>query len=176
MSESEPAPESVGVPRLRTARPADADEVARLAELMYRSLGIELAPGVWERWRSSAARAVRSRLGVELTAVVAEDPDGPARLVACGAGAISERLPNPSHGDPRVGYVQWMSTEPAWRSRGLGRAVLRALLDWFESQGVDNVELHASVSGASLYRSEGFWEGSTGIAMRRRSWDPPPVT
>jgi GNAT superfamily N-acetyltransferase len=159
---------------VRAARPDDAGEVVRLAELMFRSLGLtELDEDVWVRWRSSAQRAVSARLGVNLAVVVAEDPGVPGRLVACGAGAISERLPGPA-ADGRVGYIQWMSTEPAFRRQGLGRAVLRALLEWFESQGVANVELHASTAGAPLYRSEGFWEGSTGLALRRRPWDPAP--
>jgi len=158
---------------VRSARREDADEVARLAELMYRSLGLVLPDETWERWRRAAAGAVRARLGADLAVVVAEDPGGSGRLVACGAGSISERLPGPGP-DARVGYIQWMSTEPDFRRRGLGRAVLRALLEWFESEGVDNVELHASPDGASLYRSEGFWEGSTGLALRRRPWDPRP--
>jgi hypothetical protein len=52
--------------------------------------------------------------------------------------------------------------------------VLRRLLEWCESTGVDNVELHASADGGHLYRSEGFWEGSTALALRRRPWDPAP--
>jgi GNAT superfamily N-acetyltransferase len=158
----------------RSARPGDAGEVARLAELMYRSLGLTFDDDVWAKWRFTAGEAVRARLGSDLTVVVVDDPGAPGRLVACGAGVISERLPNPSHARARVGYVQWMSTEPAFRRRGLARAVLRGLLEWFEAEGVDNVELHASPDGNQLYRSEGFWEGSTGLAMRRRPWDPGP--
>jgi len=157
---------------VRPARPEDAPEVLRLAQLMYRSLGLTLDEEVWGRWRSSAMESVSARLGADLTVVVAEDPDVPGHLVACGAGVITTRLPGPAR-DDRVGYIQWMSTEPGFRRHGLGRAVLRALLGWFESQGVDSVELHASPDGNALYRSEGFWEGSTGVAMRRRSWDPP---
>jgi GNAT superfamily N-acetyltransferase len=159
---------------VRSARPDDAAEVARLAELMYRSIGLDLDEDVWERWRSTAVAAVSGRLGADLTVVVAEDPGAPGRLVACGAGVVSQRLPSPAHRSSRVGYIQWMSTEPEFRRRGLARAVLVALLEWFESQGVDNVELHASADGEHLYRSEGFWEGSTARAMRRRPWDPAP--
>jgi GNAT superfamily N-acetyltransferase len=159
---------------IRSARPDDADEVARLAELMYRSLGLDFDEDVWERWRRTARTAVRERLGADLSVVVAEDDEMPGHLVACGAVAISGRLPNPAHADNRVGYVQWMSTEPDFRRRGLGRAVLLGLLEWCESMGVDNVELHASPAGVHLYRSEGFWEGNTGLALRRRPWDPAP--
>ncbi len=159
---------------VRTASPDDAGEVARLAELMYRSLGLSLDDEVWARWRVTARATVSGLLGAQLTVVVAEDPDTPGRLVACGAGVISPRLPNPAHASARVGYVQWMSTEPGFRRRGYARAVLQGLLEWFGSQGVDNVELHASPDGKALYRSEGFWEGSTGLALRRRPWDPVP--
>jgi len=139
-----------------------------------RRLGAPGTDDAWERWRRSAQRAVRARLGADLTVVVAGDPSAPGRLVACGAGTITERLPNPWHVDARVGYIQWMSTEPAFRRQGLGRAVLRGLLEWFTGRGVDTVELHASDDGARLYLAEGFWRGTGGEAMRRRPWDPPP--
>jgi GNAT superfamily N-acetyltransferase len=159
---------------IRSARTDDAGEVARLAELMYRSLGLTFDDDVWGRWRASAVQAVSERLGADLTVAVVEDPGAPGHLVACGAGTVSQRLPSPAHASSRVGYIQWMSTEPEFRHRGLGRAVLRFLLGWFESEGVDNVELHASPQGDPLYRDEGFWEGSTGLALRRRPWDPAP--
>ncbi len=159
---------------LRPARPDDADEVVRLAEMMYRSLGLHLDEEVWERWRTSALHSVQTRLGPDLTVVVVEDPAEPGHVLACGAGVISLRPPGPA-GNARAGYIQWMSTEPGSRRRGLGRAVLLALLEWFESVGVDNVELHASPHGEQLYRSEVFWEGSTALALRRRPWDPAPT-
>ena len=162
-------------PLVRSAVPDDAAEVARLAELMYRSLGLHVDDEAWGRWRLGAEAAVRTRLGAALTVFVAEDPGDPGHLVACGAGAISERLPSPAHRSARVGYVQWMSTEAGFRGRGFGRAVLAALLAWFESNEIDNVELHASAYGEALYRSEGFWEGSTALALRRRPWDPAPA-
>ncbi len=167
-------PVSDQTPLIRSARSDDAGEIVRLAELMYHSLGLTFDDDVSQRWRASAVQAVLERLGSDLTVVVAEDPDAPGHLVACGAGTISQRLPNPAHASSRVGYIQWMSTEPDFRRRGLGRAVLRALLGWFESEGVDNVELHASPQGGPLYRDEAFWEGSTGLALRRRPWDPAP--
>jgi GNAT superfamily N-acetyltransferase len=160
---------------VRPARPPDALEVVRLAELMYRSLGLAYPDDRWDRWRAEARHVVVARLGRDLALFVVEDPGRSGHLVSAGAGTIAERLPNPSHADARVGYIQWMSTEPAFRRRGLARAVLGSLLDWFARDGIDNIELHASPDGRLLYRSAGFWEGSTGLAMRRRPWDPPPA-
>lgn len=160
---------------VRPAGPEDVDEVVRLAGVMYQAMGAgppAVAADQWERWQVEATAAVHRRLGHDLVVLVRDRPGG--GLVACGAGTVSTRLPNPWHLDPRVGYVQWMSTDEDGRRQGHGRAVLRGLVAWFAAQGIDTVELHASPSGAPLYRSEGFWGGSTGLAMRRRSWDPPP--
>lgn len=128
----------------------------------------------WRHWRAVARRAVMERTGDDVAVFVADDPGVPGRLVACGAGIVVRRLPNPHHPHGLAGYVQWMSTDPDFQRRGYGRAVLQGVLGWFEARGVDNVELHATPEGEPLYRSEGFWRGSGGLPMRRRPWDPPP--
>lgn len=159
---------------MRPAGPADGPEVVRLAELMFRGLDVGADEQRWTAWRATALRAVACLPSEEMAVFVAEDPDCPGTLVSCGAGVVQPRLPVPWRAASPAGYVQWMSTEPAFRRRGLGRAVLRAVLAWFEERGIDNVELHATDQGAPLYRSEGFWRGSAGEPMRRRPWDPPP--
>jgi ribosomal protein S18 acetylase RimI-like enzyme len=128
----------------------------------------------WARWRASALDVVSSLPGDDACLVVVEHPVRPGKLAACGAGVVNRRLPNPFHPHDLVGYVQWMSTDPAFRRQGMARAVLRAVLAWFSQRGVDNVELHATAEGEPLYRSECFWQGSGGLPMRRRPWDPPP--
>jgi len=148
----------------------------RLAELMFRGVpGNDLPETTWVTWRAAATRAMDERLGDDLAVFVVDHPEGGGRLVACGAGVVVPRLPNPHHPQGRAGYVQWMSTDPAFQRRGHGRAVLRAVLAWFEERGVDNVELHATAVGELLYRAEGFWHGTGGLPMRRRPWDPPPA-
>lgn len=145
-----------------------------MAELMFRSIRADVAEGTWERWRRRSLEVVSGLPSPNVAVFVVDDPARPGSLVSCGAGVIATRLPNPFHTDSRAGYVQWMSTDAAFRRRGLARAVLSAVLAWFDERGVDNVELHATADGVPLYRSEGFWEGSSGLAMRRRPWDPPP--
>lgn len=175
MSAGSAATEARSAVAPRPATPDDVDEVVRLAGVMYRSLGAApqaLPADRWDRWLGEAADAVRRRLGRDLAVFVCDRREG--GLAACGAGTVSARLPHPWHPEARVGYVQWMSTDPDRRRQGHGRAILRALVAWFAAQGIDTVELHATAAGAPLYRSEGFWGGSTGTAMRRRSWDPPP--
>ncbi len=43
-----------------------------------------------------------------------------------------------------MGYIQWVSTDFAWRRRGLARAITIALLDWITKRQVHPVELHAT--------------------------------
>jgi ribosomal protein S18 acetylase RimI-like enzyme len=91
-------------------------------------------------------------------------------LAASGAGTISTRLPSPNNPTARVGYIQWVATDPDARRRGHAREVMAALLDWYDERQVVVVELHATTDGEPLYRSLGFGvEG--GIALRRRAWD-----
>ncbi|MBN1170852.1 MAG: GNAT family N-acetyltransferase [Micromonosporaceae bacterium] len=74
-------------------------------------------------------------------------------------GVVYTRLPGPRNLDSRVGYIQWVATDPAWRGRGYARAVLNSLLEWFRGEGVNQCELHATPAGRPLYESLGFGIG-----------------
>jgi len=134
----------------------DADEVIRLAGLMYEAMGIDASS---EAWRQMAADHLRRRLGDDVMVAVVDDPTRSGRLAATGAGVIAVRLPGPGSPSARVGYVQWVSTDFAWRRRGLARAITVALLDWFTERQVCSVELHTTPEGEPLYRALGFDQG-----------------
>lgn len=148
----------------RLATRSDAAEVARLAALMYASMGL-----VTDRdWLAQAEAAFARRAGDDLMAFVVDRPEGEAGLVASGVGMISARLPSPNNPEGRVGYIQWVATETAFRKQGLARQVLLALLQWFDERRVPIIELHATPDGEPLYRSLGFGEEG-GVALRRRT-------
>ena len=145
---------SIAAVQPRLATPADTPELLRLAAIMYASMGADTERSAW---RESATKLIAERLGGdELVMFVVDDPSEPGRLVACGGAAVIQRVPGPATPDGRWGYVQWMVTEPAFRRRGLARAVFEAILGWLEERGVVNVELHATRDGETLYRSFGF--------------------
>ena len=151
------------------ARPAtieDASEVVRLAAVMYETMGVDVADPAWVE---SAVDTFRSRLGHDLAAFVVDRPDGSGLAASC-AGTIAHRLPAPHRLDPRTGYVQWVATDQDMRSRGFGRAVMVALVDWFDQEGVWAVDLHATPDGEPLYRDLGFVESHT-VALRRMAAD-----
>ena len=151
---------------VRAATQGDAVEVIRLAALMYEAMGIDASDG---RWRQAGSEALARRLGLDAAVFVVDDPKGGGRLAASGAGTIARRLPGPGNPDAGVGYIQWVSTDPSWRRRGLARRITVSLLHWYEKMGVPSVELHATRDGEELYRSLGFAEGPNPALRLRRS-------
>jgi len=148
------------------AVPEDAAELVRLAALMFESMGIDASDPVW---RAEAEHQAQSRVGRDLVAFVIDHPGQAGALACSAAGTVADRLPSPVNRSGRAGYVQWVATEPDLRRRGAGRAVMQALLDWYEDDGISVVELHATSDGEPLYRSLGFTDDGP-PALRRRSW------
>jgi len=64
-------------------------------------------------------------------------------------------------GDKTTGYIQTLGVRPAWRRRGLGRALLRHAFGSFGQRGTPRVALHVdaqSLTGATqLYESCGMY-------------------
>lgn len=141
--------------KIRPATSGDVDEVVRLAALMFASMGLD----VDGPWLKEARDQFVDRLGRDATAFVVDHPIRVGRLVASGAGTISRRLPGPLNPSARVGYIQWIATDPEWRGRGLARDVMGELLDWYREREVPTVELHTTPAGERVYRPLGFDEG-----------------
>ncbi|MGW6280486.1 GNAT family N-acetyltransferase [Kribbella sp. NPDC055071] len=90
-------------------------------------------------------------------AYVVDDPA--AGVVACAAGTVFVHAPGPSDLTTVRGHLYNVSTDPEFRRRGLARACVTALMDWFRDEAaVGVVELHATEDGLDLYRSLGFTE------------------
>jgi GNAT superfamily N-acetyltransferase len=156
----------------RRATADDADEVVRLACVMFVSMGM---PEPDDGWRADARAQFANRLPTDVVAAVVDDPTKPGRLAASAVVTVSTRLPTPTNPTGRCGYVQWVATDEAFRGRGFARAVMETLLEWLDANDVGAIELHATAVGEHLYRSLGFWEGDGPPALRRRRWDPPPT-
>lgn len=139
----------------RTALSSDTEEIVRLAADMFASFG-RGTPST--DWYQAARAAVARRLDEDLVVFVVDDPTQPGRLAALAAGMTAERLPGPHNLDGRVGYVQWVATDPAWRRHGLAREAMVALLAWFDAAQVRLNELHTSADAHHLYASLGFVE------------------
>ncbi len=151
---------------VRRAVARDADEVTRLRREMLQAIGRDVdSDGGWER--ACAAAFIELLPDPDFVTFVVDAPGG--HLAGCVTVWIDRRLPGP-HFDGRVGYVANMSTDPPCRRRGIGSALIAAALRWFEQQGVQRVDLHASDEGRPVYERAGF-KVPPWVAMR---WHPSP--
>jgi ribosomal protein S18 acetylase RimI-like enzyme len=130
---------------------------------MFDAMGIDAAGAAW---RASAERHLQKVLsGGDVMAVVVDAPGG--GLAAGGVIEFQERIPSPGNPSGLFAYVSSMSTDLAWRRRGLARTVLAELLAEARRRGVDRIELHATADGMGLYRSVGFEPREGGGAEMR---------
>lgn len=135
---------------LRRATPADAAELTRLRAVMHAAMG----DAVTDEWAAVCTAAFQRRLATEQFRAYVVVSGG--RLVSGGAGWLEEHLPSPYQLDARRGHIASVSTEPAARRRGHGRAVFGALMGWFGEVGVRRVDLRATPDGQALYEEFDF--------------------
>ena len=141
---------------VRRAGPGDAVELMRLRGVMLAGLsGAEEVTGDWQRTGAEMLRQQFSAADPSVAAFVADKGDRPG-LAACVLGNVDQRLPGPNNPNGLRGYVYNVATDAAYRRRGLSRACMTALLEWFAGRGAGVVDLRASPSGEPLYASLGF--------------------
>jgi GNAT superfamily N-acetyltransferase len=75
--------------------------------------------------------------------------------------AVFERMPRPGHPPSRWGYLGNAFVLPAWRSRGIGGALLDAALAHARAEGHARVVLSPSERSVPFYRRAGFTPASS---------------
>lgn len=106
------------------------------------------------------SRAIRSEEYLAWVAVNSTHPD----QILGGAGVQRRSaLPFPLRGEGATGIGKGVQaivlnvyTDPAWRRRGIARALMSEILAWSKSIPLDTLVLHASNDGRPLYESLGF--------------------
>lgn len=140
---------------VRRALPADAPALVEIRAVMLAGAGTD--PGGPDApWRAAAEAWFRDRLaGDDVAAVVAEHPaDG---VVSGAVGCREDRPPGPGGEEGVHGTVYSVATLPEHRGRGLARACVSGVLDWFRSDpAVATVSLAATAEGEQLYLGLGF--------------------
>jgi len=147
--------------RIRPAEPSDIPVLARHRAGMFRDMG-QLAAHLSD----SLERATASFLEVamargEYLAWVAEGGSAAPSIVGGAGVQLRPILPRPRPGteDLELGpeaIVLNVYVEPAWRRRGVGEALMHAVLDALAVRGIRRVVLHASPDGRRLYERLGF--------------------
>ena len=95
----------------------------------------------------------RRHLNNDLFVFVCRDED---TIVGCCFLYISEKPSNPSFINGKTGTVLNVYTKPEFRKKGIAGELIKMLLAESRNRHLDYVELKATESGYSLYRSLGF--------------------
>ncbi|MEV5960523.1 GNAT family N-acetyltransferase [Kribbella sp. NPDC051952] len=154
--------------QVRRAKPDDAEALVHLRGLMLDAMGRDVG-GPDAPWRPIALEWFGQQLASPETfaAYVVDDPA--AGVVASAVGNVYVHPPGPNDLTTLRGHLYNVSTEPAFRRRGLARACVVALMDWFRDETeIGVVELHATDYGIDLYRQLGFTESQYPTLRYRR--------
>lgn len=145
---------------LRPAILADIDELVRLRKfLLSDGTGHYVArtPDQDAAWQAAYRAWLRARLPATATAaVIACGFEGHDGLVGCAIAVIDDRAPTAECLNGKVGWLQTVVVDPAYRGRGLGAAIVEYALAWLRDRDVRQVTLQTTPAAQSLYRSRGF--------------------
>lgn len=143
-----------------TVRPAGVGDDHALAALNRFVHDVHLArrPDYFKTARADEAAAwFRDQLGKPTTAAwIAEDDRAPIGYVLT---FFHERAGNPFRHARRWCEIDQIAVDPAWRRRGIGRALMGAALEASRARGVHDVELFSwafNTEAQALFRGFGF--------------------
>jgi GNAT superfamily N-acetyltransferase len=143
---------------IRAAGPDEAEAIVALYEWLFAPPGSR--PAAWDERRAAVALrdAIASHDACVLVAEArpAADPAAP--------GSEAEEAGGPLIGlctvyqdlhSVRFGYRAWvedLAVDPAWRSRGVGKALLDAAKGWARERGATHLELDSAEARADAHR------------------------
>ena len=141
-------------PTIRRATPADVEALARLRLDLLREIGDARDESQEAPLLEAIRGYLRRTLGSgEFLAWVAE-ADG--QVVASSGLVFFERPPDAGNLAGVDAYLMNMYTVPAWRGRGLARALLDEIVRFVRTTDARRIWLHASEAGRPIYADAGF--------------------
>jgi GNAT superfamily N-acetyltransferase len=77
-------------------------------------------------------------------------------VVGCGGVCCHHEMPSPDNPSGTCGYLMNVYTSPQHRHQGIGRLIVRWLIEHARASGAGKIYLEASEDAYALYRSLGF--------------------
>lgn len=81
------------------------------------------------------------------------------QVIGVAVGVIKESFDHPSFVKRKYGWIDAMAVKAEYRSKGVGRTLLKALHDWFLAQDIRRVELNVYAfndNAIMLYEKQGY--------------------
>ncbi len=148
---------------IREGRVEEVDRLVALRCAMFEGIGID-DPKVLGRIAEASRKYFLENMPTGLFRVWVVETDG--ELVGSIGLVVHSAPPRPSNLVGKTGYIMNLVTLPAWRRRGIARALLSHVIEVLRVEGVPLVTLHASEEGRGLYEDLGFWVGDDLPEMR----------
>jgi GNAT superfamily N-acetyltransferase len=146
---------------VRLATIDDADIIAWHRTRMFQEMG-NLQSHSFEAFRTKSCERLREVIASgEYVGWLTSLKVAPDTVIA-GAGVHLRRvLPHPApdgvtFSEGRHASVVNVFTEPEWRRQGVAAMLLKRIIDWANEQKLDELILHSSTEGRSLYERLGF--------------------
>ncbi|WP_331731289.1 GNAT family N-acetyltransferase [Kitasatospora sp. NBC_01300] len=143
---------------VRAASARDAEELLRLR------VAVLAGEPVTAEWRATFLADMKSQLGrnLDLVGYVAETGD---TLAACAVGTVYRGIGGPGYPQGLWARIHLVVADPRFRRRGLASECMNALVADLRARGCTSIELRSSDEGVHLYRSLGFVEHGTYMAL-----------
>jgi len=145
--------------KVRKAELRDVEALVRMRfELLHvaAALGVpkDLSESEWEAVREATRKYFTRALPAGGHCGVVAEAGGV--VVGCGGIVFMERPPYQGNLTGREAYLMNMYTEPEWRGKGIGAAIVGELLRCAREAGAKRVSLDAEQNARRLYAKAGF--------------------
>ena len=131
---------------------------------MFQDMGL-VPDELFESYRNKALDRLSQALASDdYVGWLVSETNAPEKIVA-GAGVVIRVVPPFPHrsgtgeitiAEGRQGVIVNVFTEPEWRRRGLAKLLMKKIIAWSRDQSLDDLVLHASDDGRTLYQQLGF--------------------
>lgn len=140
----------------RIATVADVDTLANLRWRMETERHPEhpVTEASYAAYLEAAQRDISAEIERGAQIAFLAEADGSA--VGCAILIWWTMLPTITELSRKKGYVSSVYTDPAWRSRGIGRRLMEQVIGQAQQMGVQRLILWASEMGRPLYLDQGF--------------------
>jgi GNAT superfamily N-acetyltransferase len=140
--------------RVRRAVRDDLPVIVELRLAFDRELGGDLPPDRVGPHRSQVSDYLAAHVESDVYRLWVAEDDG--RVVGMGGLVVVDRPPHPRSRRSGEGFIVNVYTLPRWRGRGVGRAIMDALVAEGRQLRLRRVYLRTSDEGRRLYESMGF--------------------